>query len=379
MNRPRDAASVAITARRLRLLVVGAALAAAFSFGGGSLGVSPLQASDTFTIVDTLPPATPTTVFDPSRGASGLGIAAHQYVGPQFTLTQETVITEIGGFIASINGSLPITVQIRPSVNGIPDLFSVLATFALTTDNDPFLISYESATPNLTLGAGSYYALFAPQDGGDGYLLSDVYSPFEYHPGSTTMGYVNPVDGRSGLAGFDRGAVRILGRSARDTTPPIVTVPQDISINATSPAGASVDYTVTATDDVDPSPTLICTPPSGSVFAIGDTLVECTATDAAGNTASASFTVHVKGAIEQVDDLIVLLDSYQIAGKHGQSLHQTLVAARNWMLLGKRWKAGGKLDSFLKEVKNQTGKALTVEQANGLTLRAERIKDVLDV
>lgn len=49
------------------------------------------------------------------------------------------------------------------------------------------------------------------------------------------------------------------------------------------------------------------------------------------------------------------------------------------MLLGKRSKAGAKLDSFTQEVINQTGKAVTVEQARELTARAERINDVLDV
>jgi predicted dienelactone hydrolase len=88
------------------------------------------------------------------------------------------------------------------------------------------------------------------------------------------------------------------------TTPPTIHVPGPITANATGPAGATIDYTATATDDLDPAPTLVCTPPAGSLFAIGDTHVECVATDAAGNTANASFDVTVLGATEQIAQLI---------------------------------------------------------------------------
>ncbi len=42
-------------------------------------------------------------------------------------------------------------------------------------------------------------------------------------------------------------------------------------------------FSVAATDDADPDPEFACTPPSGSLFAPGTTVVDCTATDAAGN------------------------------------------------------------------------------------------------
>jgi HYR domain len=45
-------------------------------------------------------------------------------------------------------------------------------------------------------------------------------------------------------------------------------------------------------------------PSAGSLFAIGDTTVECVATDAGGNTASRSFVVTVLGANEQIAQLI---------------------------------------------------------------------------
>jgi hypothetical protein len=86
-----------------------------------------------------------------------------------------------------------------------------------------------------------------------------------------------------------------------DTTPPVLTVPAKLVVDATSPAGAVVTYAVSAVDDVGVAPVVTCAPASGTTFAIGATTVTCTAADAAGNvSAPAAFTVTVRGAVEQV-------------------------------------------------------------------------------
>jgi hypothetical protein len=79
-----------------------------------------------------------------------------------------------------------------------------------------------------------------------------------------------------------------------DTTPPVLTVQANMVVNATSAAGAVVNFTASATDLVDASPTVACAPPSGSTFPFGVTTVNCTATDDSGNTDSGSFTVTVQ-------------------------------------------------------------------------------------
>jgi len=80
----------------------------------------------------------------------------------------------------------------------------------------------------------------------------------------------------------------------KDTTAPTVTVPGDITQEATSAAGATADFVASATDLVSGSITPSCTSASGSTFAIGTTTVTCSAVDAAGNTGSASFKVTVR-------------------------------------------------------------------------------------
>jgi HYR domain len=78
-----------------------------------------------------------------------------------------------------------------------------------------------------------------------------------------------------------------------DTTPPTLTLPGDQNVAATDSSGATVTYSASASDIVDGAITPICSPASGTLFAIGTTPVNCTATDASGNTASGGFNVIV--------------------------------------------------------------------------------------
>ncbi len=75
-----------------------------------------------------------------------------------------------------------------------------------------------------------------------------------------------------------------------DTIPPEITCPANITANASQAGGSVLVFEASATDDeliVD----LSCTPPSGSLFPLGTTPVECSATDECGNTASCVFQV----------------------------------------------------------------------------------------
>src|ERR687893_1225677 len=82
----------------------------------------------------------------------------------------------------------------------------------------------------------------------------------------------------------------------QDTTPPELTLPSSQpAAEATTPQGAQVTYAAaTATDAVDGSVPVTCDPASGSTFPLGTTTVDCSATDAAGNTGTGSFNVIVQ-------------------------------------------------------------------------------------
>jgi hypothetical protein len=78
-----------------------------------------------------------------------------------------------------------------------------------------------------------------------------------------------------------------------DVAPPVLTLPANLSTEAIGPAGSTAAYTVTAVDAVDGVVMLVCSPASGTWFALGRTTVQCAASDRTGNTATGSFTVTV--------------------------------------------------------------------------------------
>jgi HYR domain len=83
--------------------------------------------------------------------------------------------------------------------------------------------------------------------------------------------------------------------TVQDTTPPSLTLPPDQTDDeSTSRDGVTVTYTATAADRVDGPVTPSCSPASRSFFRAGiTTMVNCSATDAHGNTATGSFTITV--------------------------------------------------------------------------------------
>ncbi len=210
-----------------------------------------LQTSSCVTVIDTLGSATPSTRFDIS-GSYGLGISDAQYIGPKFVLTSTTLISEIGGFLANSNASRrALTVQIRPSRGGVPDPNTILASFTLPHDNDALVISYQSVATNLTLEAGTYFALFVPQSGDAGWYLLGGSNEVGYLAGSTSMGILNPSTGTAST--FDeRGAIRILANCP--TSPP---TPTPTPTPTPSPTPMP---TPTATPVATPSPTPVPTP-----------------------------------------------------------------------------------------------------------------------
>jgi hypothetical protein len=162
-----------------------------------------------------------------------------------------------------------------------------------------------------------------------------------------------------------------------DTTPPAISRPQNIETDATSPAGAVVSFPAPAASDNCTLASITSSPASGSTFAIGDTTVVCTATDAAGNQAGSSFTVHVKGAAEQVSDLVALVKSLHLQPTAASSLIVKLRGASSALRRGNDPAAFGSLEAFMNEVSAETDKKLTAEQADALMDKATRIRSVV--
>ena len=90
-----------------------------------------------------------------------------------------------------------------------------------------------------------------------------------------------------------------------DTTPPVLIMPEPIFEDSDSRDGVIVRYNglIQASDDSGDYE-LLCEPKSGSIFYIGETVVKCSAVDAAGNATVGEFIITVTGNPEDRGGII---------------------------------------------------------------------------
>ncbi len=120
-------------------------------------------------------------------------------------------------------------------------------------------------------------------------------------PGITERSYVFVVAGHSAgdlgafsLSVTSSNATAVELTDITDVTPPELTVPSSMTLEATKPAGAEATFTVSANDAVDGVRPVVCVPASGSTFPIARTRVNCTASDLSDNVGTRGFNVTVK-------------------------------------------------------------------------------------
>jgi hypothetical protein len=163
----------------------------------------------------------------------------------------------------------------------------------------------------------------------------------------------------------------------KDAAPPQLVLPSDFAVDATSPAGAVVTYSASASDDADPSPILTCLPSSGSIFPIGPTTVRCTATDWVGKTSSESFIVTVRGAPAQIVALVQKTLAMLNQPLLEAALQAQLENAAATLIAKNKLGACRALNLYIAVVQLQSGRALTVAQAAELITDARRIRAVI--
>jgi len=155
-----------------------------------------------------------------------------------------------------------------------------------------------------------------------------------------------------------------------------ISTPANVTVDATGPSGATVNYTLpTVTDEDGTTLAPTCTPASGTVFSIGTTTVNCSVTDTDDipATVSSSFTVIVKGAAAQLADLY---QTVQGMGP-GTSLADKVALAQSYLAAGDVPDTCGTLGAFVQEVQAQTGHSVPPTTASTLITDAQRIEAVL--
>ena len=85
-----------------------------------------------------------------------------------------------------------------------------------------------------------------------------------------------------------------------DTIPPVLVMPEPIFEDSDTRDGVLIRYSgQIQVSDNSGEVELICEPPSGSIFKVGETLVKCTAIDGSGNVTIGEFLITVTGSPEE--------------------------------------------------------------------------------
>jgi hypothetical protein len=347
-------------------------------------------------------------VFDFSLGVSPSDL----------TLYRSGLARSINASLTLVPGSstsgLPATANVG-SINAPPDLTGLGGTLAMPQTPGATLTGSLSLQPGSTSVGDYAVTVRASSRGGarvaplDLHLLEDVTPPLIGLTVNGTAGangwYVSdvtvnwtvsdsetPVTSTSGCGGAtvsadtagttltctatsDGGTASRSVTIQRDVTPPVLGLPGPTTVNASQPAGAVVTYTATAADNVDPSPSLICAPASGTLLPIGQTTVLCQAANAAGLSSSGSFTVTVLSPSQQIVNLTTIVNN--LPSPPGNSLAAKLQQILNDINGGNTAGACAKLASFINEVNAQRGKQISATDADALLGAAQTVRGAL--
>jgi subtilisin-like proprotein convertase family protein len=244
------------------------------SFGSGNLAV-PIPASGTGPSAMT--PQTISIVGNATVVAIGLGIRATHAADAdlEVTLTAPNGTTSV--LLMDDNGGTGADLG-----SGATDCSGTRTTFS------------DSAATSISAGTAPFAGIFKP--------LNPLSSFLGVTGGGTwTLSIVDDAAGNSGvlhcwvlsLQMFTQltGATCGFNVMVKDTEPPVPVCPADISMILPYGQTASpVNFSASATDNC-PGEALSCVPPSGSPFGLGTTTVNCSATDASGNSGVCDFDV----------------------------------------------------------------------------------------
>ena len=220
---------------------------------------------------------------------------------------------EVPDHVVATSGSglLPIVGGAAETPDTTPPTIVAPADVSVATDPGLATAALDPGTATATDDRGAATVAGARGDGG---ALDDPYPV-----GTTTITWTATDE-----AGNTATATQTI--VVTDGEKPVLDLPAAQTANASGPAGAAVAYSATASDNVGVV-SLSCTPASGSTFPVGTATVTCTASDAAGNTATGTFAVTVRGAAGQLAELIQRIRTTLDLGRTERGILARLVAA----------------------------------------------------
>ena len=274
---------------------------------------------------------------------------------PAGVTTVKWTVTDAGGLKASADQTVTLKESVNPSVN---------APANVSANNDPGLGS-------AVVDAGTAVAEDnCPGDVSVEGVRSDALALSDPFPvGVTTISWkALDVSGNSAVA---TQTVTVV-----DVEAPLFNSIANISVDATSRDGANVSFDTFAWDNV-AVVNISCSHTSGSFFRVGSTAVECTAKDAAGNSASQSFVVTVVGPGEHLDALIDIVENAGLSGGVANPLLNQLRATLEGLDKPDAVSCK-KIEDFIKALASgKTRSELSLQEYNDLLAYALKIQKML--
>jgi hypothetical protein len=204
-----------------------------------------------------------------------------------FSVLNGSVTVTIGGVTQTVDegGQVTLTTDlIAPTVaiastasdptNGSPIPVSVVFSEAVI-GFEPSALVVTNATVTGFSGAGAVY----------------VFNLVPLEPGVVTVAL--PASVVTDASGNGNAGSTVMSRTYVGP-PPVVTTSGDVTVEATSPRGATASFTATAVDGGGGAATVTCSSESGSLFPIGLTTVTCSSRDRYGSVGSSTLTVTVR-------------------------------------------------------------------------------------
>ncbi|HYE31854.1 MAG TPA: right-handed parallel beta-helix repeat-containing protein [Methylomirabilota bacterium] len=183
--------------------------------------------------------------------------------------------------------------------------------------------------------------------------------------------------------GFDTSTSEVVLILGADAPPQFTSVPGNVSIETADPLGAVVTYEAAHAADACGPVTISHSLASGSLFPIGTTTVTCTATDAAGQQVTATFTVTVTHKApptiaEQINSLIGQVAALSADRNVTGSLAAQLSVAQAAHARNNAKIAAQHLVNFERSVERLAQKGqLTAQQSASLLQKAQAIRAAL--
>jgi hypothetical protein len=321
------------------------------------------SATSNFTVTVTAPPPltldTPNPVTVPATTASGAVVsyptpAAHGGFGGYFT----QCVPASGSTFAI--GQTSVNCSTRDSQDQ-----TATSHFTVTVTAVPLTLSTPAnITVDATSGTGAVVTYALPSASGG----FPPYGTVTCSPASGTtfsIGATHTVN----CSVTDHGAQTATSHFNIKVNPLLVlTVPANITVDATSPSGAVVTFATSASGGSG-TYTIACSKVSGATFAIGTTTVSCTVNDGL-STKTGSFTVTVNSATTQLTNLSNAIATMGFSSSYSSQIS----AVKNDLTKNNLPQACIDLNTLIAHFQAQSGKQLTPAQATFLINKAKNIK-----